>query len=131
MRERLNKHNLSSSYPKGSLVGFQPAGQKPPTGVTHFRTADGSWNNLADPKEGAAGTRFPRNVAASAIRPETEAQLLTPNPREISRRLLTRGRDARPADDEGSARSSTSSPHRGSSSRTATGSPTARCCTTR
>ena len=93
MRERLNKHNLSSSYPKGSLVGFQPAGQKPPTGATHFRTADGSWNNLADPKEGAAGTRFLRNVEPSAIRPETEAQLLTPNPREISRRLLTRGRD--------------------------------------
>ena len=90
MRERLNAHNLGSSYPAGTLVGFQPPGQKPPPGVTHFRTADGSWNNLADPKEGAAGTRFLRNVDLSAIRPETDAQLLTPNPREISRRLLTR-----------------------------------------
>ena len=66
--------------------------------MTHFRTADGSWNNLADPKEGAAGTRFLRNVDLSAIRPETDAQLLTPNPREISRRLLTRplSSDGRP-----------------------------------
>jgi hypothetical protein len=98
MRERLNAHNLDSSYPAGTLVGFQPPGQQPPPGVTHFRTADGSWNNLADPMEGAAGTRFLRNVKLSAIRPETGAELLTPNPREISRRLLTRpsGPDGRP-----------------------------------
>jgi tetratricopeptide (TPR) repeat protein len=93
MREQLNAHNLDSSYPAGTLVGFQPAGQEPPPGVTHFRTADGSWNNLADPKEGAAGTRFLRNVDFSVTRPET-ALLLTPNPREISRRLLTRPSDS-------------------------------------
>jgi tetratricopeptide (TPR) repeat protein len=93
MREQLNAHNLVSSYPAGTLVGFQPAGQEPPPGVTHFRTADGSWNNLADPKEGAAGTRFLRNVDPSATQPET-ALLLTPNPREISRRLLTRRSDS-------------------------------------
>ena len=52
MRERLNAHNLGTSYPAGTLVGFQPPGQKPPPGVTHFRTADGSWNNLADPEGG-------------------------------------------------------------------------------
>ena len=99
MRERLNSHNLGSSYPAGTLVGFQRPGQVPPPGVTHFRTADGSWNNLADPMEGAAGTRFLRNVELSAIHPETGAQLLAPNPREISRRLLTRpsGSDGRPA----------------------------------
>ncbi len=98
MRDQLNTHNLSSSYPDGTLVGFQAVGQTPPPGVTHFRTADGSWNNLADPKEGAAGTRFLRNVKPSAIHPETDPQLLTPNPREISRRLLTRrfGADGRP-----------------------------------
>jgi tetratricopeptide (TPR) repeat protein len=97
MREQLNAHNLVSSYPAGTLVGFQRRGQEPPPGVRHFRTADGSWNNLADPKEGAAGTRFLRNVELSAIRPET-AQLLAPNPREISRRLLTRpsNSDGRP-----------------------------------
>ena len=90
MRERLNKRNLKSTYPAGKLIGFQPEGQSPPEGVTHFRTADGSWNNLRDPKEGAAGTRFSRNVENSAIRPEIGETLLTPNPREISRALLTR-----------------------------------------
>lgn len=90
MREQLNAKNLKSTYPPGTLVGFQPTGQTPPLRVSHFRTADGSWNNLADPKEGAARTRFLRNVEFSAIRPETEPQLLAPDPREVSRRLLTR-----------------------------------------
>jgi hypothetical protein len=90
MRERLNRHNLKSTYPPGCLTGFQPTHQIPPEGVTHFRTADGSWNNLSDPKEGAAGTRFLRNVEISASQPETGDRLMTPNPREISRKLLTR-----------------------------------------
>lgn len=91
MREYLNKNNLKSTYAENSLVGFQPMGQKPPDGVTHFRTANGTWNNLGNPKEGAAGTRFQRNVANTAIHPETGVKLMTPNPREVSRRLLTRG----------------------------------------
>jgi Animal haem peroxidase len=64
--------------------------------ATPFRTADGSWNNLADPKEGAAKTRFLRNVDLSVTCPDP--RLLTPNPREISRKLLTRpdGADGRP-----------------------------------
>ena len=90
MRDRLNARNLGSSYPQGTLTGFQHEGQQPPPGTSHFRTADGSWNNLADPKEGAAGTRFLRNVEPAAIRPETGSQLLTPNPREISRTLFSR-----------------------------------------
>lgn len=91
MREELNRHNLRDAYPKNELVGFQSRGQKPPPGVERCRTADGSWNNLKNPMEGAAGTRFSRNVAASAIRPESGARLMTPDPREVSRQLLTRG----------------------------------------
>ena len=91
MREQLNRNNLKSTYPPGALIGFQPEGQSPPLGVKHFRTADGSWNNLADPREGAAGTRFPRNVNNDVIRPETGDSLMTPNPRELSRIFLARG----------------------------------------
>ena len=91
MREQLNKSNLKSAYPKGALVGFQPAGQTPPQGVKYYRTADGSWNNLDNPKEGAAGTRFSRNIRIEDIKPETGTRLLTPNPREISLKLLSRG----------------------------------------
>jgi Animal haem peroxidase len=96
MREQLNAKNLESTYPAGELVGFQPPGQEQPLGVTHFRTADGSWNNLSDPKEGAARTRFLRNVDLSATCPDPK--LLEPNPREISLELLTRpiGDDGQP-----------------------------------
>jgi tetratricopeptide (TPR) repeat protein len=92
MREQLNKKNLKNTYPPGTLTGFQKPGQKPPEGALFFRTADGSWNNLDNPKEGAAGTRFLRNVNVDAIRPETGERLMTPNPREISRKLLARPR---------------------------------------
>ncbi|HKJ41328.1 MAG TPA: peroxidase family protein [Sunxiuqinia sp.] len=91
MRDKLNANNLKDTYPSGSLTGFQPEGQTPPEGVSHYRTADGSWNNLSNPMEGAAGTRFPRNVEDEAIKPETGEQLMTPNPRKVSRTLLTRG----------------------------------------
>jgi hypothetical protein len=90
MRERLNSRNLKNTYPPDQLIGFAERGMTPPPGVTHFRTADGSWNNLENPKEGAAFTRFPRNVEAEAIRPETGERLLSPNPREVSRKLLAR-----------------------------------------
>jgi len=92
MRDVLNEHNLGTSYPRdGSLTGFQkPGAVEPPAGAARFRTADGSWNNLADPKEGAAGTRFLRNVEMAEIQPETGEKLLTPNPREISRTFFTR-----------------------------------------
>jgi Animal haem peroxidase len=98
IRERLSAENLKSTYPLGELVAFLRTGPPPPPGVSHFRTADGSWNNLANPKEGAANTRFLRNVEFSATYPETGKRLLTPNPREISLKLLTRpeGADGQP-----------------------------------
>jgi len=90
MRGQLNRGNLKNTYPRGSLIAFQRAGQTPPNGVTHFRMADGTWNNLLNPKEGAAGTRFLRNVTNDAIRREMAADVMTPNPRTVSRVLLTR-----------------------------------------
>ncbi len=53
------------------------------------RTADGSFNDLEDPKMGMAGTRFGRNVPLKNVYPNEE-NLLNPNPRVISRKLLTR-----------------------------------------
>ncbi|NEO01574.1 MAG: peroxidase, partial [Moorea sp. SIO3I7] len=54
-----------------------------------IRTADGSFNDPNDPKMGMAGTRFGRNVALKYAYPD-EKNLLNPNPRTISRKLLTR-----------------------------------------
>jgi hypothetical protein len=91
MREQLSRNNLKNTYPDGHLVAFQSRGLVPPAGASHFRTADGSWNNLDNPKEGAAHVRVPRNVARAVTWPRSSAQLLTPNPAEISQRLLARG----------------------------------------
>lgn len=89
MREQLNKRSLVATYPKGERVAFLPAALEPPPATKWFRTADGTWNNWDDPKEGAAGTRFSRNVARNATFPDEES-LLRPNPREVSRHLLAR-----------------------------------------
>jgi Animal haem peroxidase len=96
IREQLNMHNLKNTYPAGVLVGFQSSRLRVPVGVSHFRTANGSWNNLANPKEGAAGTRFLRNVSLSDTSPDP--RLLDPNPRKVSIELLTRpeGADGQP-----------------------------------
>jgi len=91
MRDLLEANNLVDAYPDGTLVGDQPQGLCPPPGVMYFRTPDGTWNNLSNPKEGAAFVRFPRNVKHRAGWPETGARLLTPNPAEVSLRLLSRG----------------------------------------
>jgi hypothetical protein len=54
------------------------------------RTPDGTYNDLADPRMGMAGARFGRNIPLEAIVPAERAGVLRPNPREISRALLTR-----------------------------------------
>jgi hypothetical protein len=53
------------------------------------RTFDGSWNDRAHPEMGMAGSRFGRNVAL-ALTNRDDATLLIPNPRVVSRRLMTR-----------------------------------------
>jgi len=90
MRDQLNKHNLFNTYPEGSLTGFQPLRQSVPPGVESYRTADGTWNSLANPKEGAAGTRFLRNVPNHVVLYELEQDVMSPDPRVVSRVLLTR-----------------------------------------
>ena len=93
MRERMHKFNLHSAYPSKAMVGFASNDLVPPVGVTHFRTADGSWNNLHNPLEGAVGTRFLRNIDPAVIPVETPDRLLHPNPRTLSRIFLTRGKE--------------------------------------
>ena len=53
------------------------------------RTVDGSFNDLKCPMMGATGTRFGRNVPLTEAFPDT-ANLLKPNPRDISNALFTR-----------------------------------------
>jgi hypothetical protein len=87
LRNELRRHNLhdSNRLPTNTVPPLLPA----PTDTT-VRTLDGSYNDLADPRAGMAGSRFGRNIPLSAIDPDPEASLLDPSPREVSRRLLTR-----------------------------------------
>ena len=53
------------------------------------RTPDGTNNDLRVPRMGAAGRRFGRNFPLSEVAPDTP-NLLVPNPRVVSRELMTR-----------------------------------------
>jgi hypothetical protein len=84
IRQRLRKQNL---YDTGKGVPLRPA----EGGDRHLsaRTLDGSYNDLLDPAMGAVGARFGRNVPVDRTWPD-EAAMLEPNPRRVSRELLTR-----------------------------------------
>lgn len=88
-RDRLNVENLHDAYPEGELTGFAKPGMEQPEWTKHNRTMDGSWNNAANPLEGAAGTRFGRMVSRDKTFMD-EKMLMVPNPRLISRLLQTR-----------------------------------------
>jgi hypothetical protein len=81
VRNRLRADNL---YDTG-LVKEAP--QAPAD--TDIRTVDGSYNDLEKPVMGSVGTRFGRNVDPKWTFPD-EPELLNPNPRLVSRELLTR-----------------------------------------
>jgi hypothetical protein len=81
VRTRLREQNL---YDTGLV---RPAPQKP-TDV-NVRTVDGAYNDLGTPVMGSVGTRFGRNVPKDRTFPNPAA-LLEPNPRVVSRKLLTR-----------------------------------------
>ena len=54
------------------------------------RSPDGSYNDLENPKMGRAGSRFGRNVPLEKADREPPADILRPNPRTVSRELMTR-----------------------------------------
>src|SRR5215216_6116506 len=85
LRMRLRESNL---YDTSST----PADQPLPEDSHHLttRTPDGTFNDLENPKMGSAETRFGRNVPVELTYPENEWALLRPNPRTVSRELLTR-----------------------------------------
>ena len=88
LRNILRQRNL---YDTSSLPTQNPAQPGPSaTAALSGRTADGSYNDLQQPTMGMAGTRFGRNIPLSAAYQESPADLLSPNPRTVSRELLTR-----------------------------------------
>jgi hypothetical protein len=83
-RVNMRRHNLSDTETA------PPAVAPPDFDFRAQRTADGSFNDLAKPWMGKAGTRFGRNMPIAATFGEVAPGLYDPNPRVISNELLAR-----------------------------------------
>src|SRR5918999_5532500 len=84
-RNRLRQENLHDTETAATRNRPVPEHSRHLTG----RTADGTYNDLENPRMGSAGTRFGRNVPIDRTHPDQE-RLMRPNPRTVSRELLTR-----------------------------------------
>ncbi len=84
----LRERNLHHAPPAAGISRCPLAAWTPR--FRNARTADGSYNDLGDPVMGRSGTSFARNEPLNRARVEPEPALLQPNPRLVSRRLLTR-----------------------------------------
>ena len=89
-RERLNREQLFAAYPEEAGTGYFRDPNAPPAWTRGARSSDGSYNDLSDPMAGAAGTRFGFNTDPDQTSGEVGERLLTPNPRTVSRVLMTR-----------------------------------------
>lgn len=88
IRDILRRRNLYDTSSAPSIDSPAPSGGDP--GHLTARTEDGTFNDLENPRMGSAGTRFGRNVPLEYTYPEPEPAILNPNPRTVSRELLTR-----------------------------------------
>src|SRR6266511_2766798 len=86
LRKRLREKNL---YDTGRGPLDRPDVSEHPRHLT-ARTLDGTFNDLDEPLMGSLGSRFGRNVPLESTTLEPEDKLLEPNPRLVSRELLTR-----------------------------------------
>jgi Animal haem peroxidase len=90
LRRRLMTYNLFDTgrgpddRPSANLIAADDADFKT------ARTLAGTHNDLRDPLMGSIGSRFGRNVKPELTNPETGERFWEPNPRLVSRQLLTR-----------------------------------------
>ena len=88
LRDTLREKNLhdTNAAPAQNLPPIDPY----TSAVLTARTPDGTYNDLSESRMGMARSRFGRNIPLDKAWPETDERLMTPNPRTVSRRLLTR-----------------------------------------
>jgi hypothetical protein len=88
LRNILRQKNLQDTNvaPAVNLPPIQPFSS---TALT-ARTDDGSYNDLSARRMGMAGARFGRNIPLESTWPESAEAMMTPNPRVVSRQLMTR-----------------------------------------
>ena len=87
IRDRLRRENLIDTEEPAFRKQEIPADLDP--ALREGRTIDGSYNDLSYPQMGSCGRRFGRNVPLEHVHPDI-ANLMTPNPRVVSRELMTR-----------------------------------------
>ncbi|HMC09262.1 MAG TPA: peroxidase family protein, partial [Actinomycetota bacterium] len=86
LRETLRAENLHDT----NTPGGPPKPSHGPPANLEVRSTDGTYNDLESPQMGSAEARFGRNVALDRAFPEPDPAIMTPNPRMVSRELLTR-----------------------------------------
>lgn len=87
LRTRLRRRNLYDVSLTTRSIVSSPEGEHYVAG----RSADGTRNDLDDPTMGAAGMPFGRNIPLEQSYPENNWDVLEgPNPRTVSRKLMTR-----------------------------------------
>jgi hypothetical protein len=90
IQSKLRRDNLYDTDSMKPVEASLP--KEPDLRALTSRTVDGTFNDLESPGMGSVGCRFSRNIPLRHTFPEKEPQLLTPNPRLVSRELLTRER---------------------------------------
>jgi hypothetical protein len=89
-RDELRAYNLYDTYPAESYQGTEKTDPLADKRWLKARNSDGKFNDLKEPRMGCQGMRLGRNVPRSHTKPPNHDELLNPNPRLISDRLLAR-----------------------------------------
>jgi len=89
IRNELREKNLHDTEEPALEKRAVPPGADLDPAIREGRSTDGSNNDLEYPRMGAAGCRFGRNFPLEHTVPDT-ANLLVPNPRTVSKELMTR-----------------------------------------
>ncbi|GAA3052695.1 peroxidase family protein [Streptomyces glomeratus] len=88
LRRTLRRRNLIDTEPREAPPKAQPVPEPPPERLRTERSYDGTYGDLSDPRMGAVGATFGRN-----LKPDYRPGLFdTPNPVTVSRALLDRDR---------------------------------------
>ena len=87
IRNELRAKNLVDTEEPALPVGPVPPNLDP--ALKKYRTLDGTYDDLTCPPMGAATRRFGRNVPLEFVFPDRN-NLMVPNPRVVSRELMTR-----------------------------------------
>ncbi len=96
LRHELRAKNLHDTYPGPEHQGDLKTCPFHDTKFYAIRNSDGKFNDVEQPLMGCTGMRMGRNVPREFTAAPTHEELLTPNPRIISEKLMQR-REFKPA----------------------------------